>query len=88
VAAVVGYAFSQRAVFLLVPVFATLASIAVLSIPGEAIDLDRARDLDRAPGAAVDGSRMRSIVKKTGLASRRRVSGPGFDPWPHLGEPA
>jgi hypothetical protein len=52
VAAVVGYAFSQRAVFLLVPVFATLASIAVLSIPGEAIDLDRARDLDRAPGAA------------------------------------
>src|SRR3989442_6264113 len=31
-AAAVGYAFSQRAVFLLVPVFAALASIAVLSI--------------------------------------------------------
>src|SRR6202163_3270677 len=42
VAAAVGYAFSQRAVFLLVPVFAALAGIAVLSIPGETIDLDRA----------------------------------------------
>jgi hypothetical protein len=30
-----------------VPVFATLAGIAVLSIPAEAIDFDRARDLDR-----------------------------------------
>src|ERR1700732_2123181 len=39
VAGAVGYAFSQRAVFLLVPVFAVLASIAVLSIPSEAIDL-------------------------------------------------
>jgi MFS family permease len=33
VAGAVGYAFSQRAVFLLVPVFAVLAGIAVLSIP-------------------------------------------------------
>jgi len=47
VAGAVGYAFSQRAVFLLVPIFATLASIAVLSIPYKAIDFDRARDLDR-----------------------------------------
>jgi MFS family permease len=46
VAGAVGYAFSQRAVFLLVPVFAVLASIAVLSIPANAIDYDRARDLD------------------------------------------
>jgi MFS family permease len=46
-AGAVGYVFSQRAVFLLVPVFAVLAGIAVLSIPAEAIDLDRARDLDR-----------------------------------------
>jgi MFS family permease len=54
VAGAVGYAFSQRAVFLLVPVFAVLAGIAVLSIPAEAIDNDRARDLDREPdGAAV-----------------------------------
>jgi MFS family permease len=46
VAGAVGYAFSQRAVFLLVPAFAVLASIAVLSIPEAAIDNDRARDLE------------------------------------------
>jgi MFS family permease len=46
VAGGVGYAFSQRAVFLLVPVFAVLAGIAVLSIPAKAIDYNRARDLD------------------------------------------
>jgi MFS family permease len=51
VAAAVGYAFSQRAVFLLVPIFAVLAGIAVLSIPAEAIDLARARDLDQQPDA-------------------------------------
>jgi MFS family permease len=51
-AGAVGYAFSQRAVFLLVPVFAALAGIAVLSIPAEAIDLDRARDLDQETDAA------------------------------------
>jgi MFS family permease len=52
VAAAVGYAFSQRAVFLLVPIFAGLASIAVLSIPTEAIDYNRARDLDGGHDAA------------------------------------
>jgi MFS family permease len=52
VAAAVGYAFSQRAVFLLVPVFAGLASIAVLSIPATAIDYNRARDLDDEHGVA------------------------------------
>jgi MFS family permease len=46
VAGAVGYAFSQRAVFLLVPIFAVLAGIAVLTIPADAIDFDRARDLD------------------------------------------
>ncbi len=51
-AGAVGYEFSQRAVFLLVPVFAALATIAVLSIPYKAIDLDRARDLDQEPDAA------------------------------------
>jgi MFS family permease len=51
-AGAVGYAVSQRAVFLLVPVFAVLAGIAVLSIPYKAIDLDRARDLDHEPDAA------------------------------------
>ncbi len=45
VAGVVGYAFSQRAVFLMVPVFALLTTAAVLSIPASAINQDRARDL-------------------------------------------
>jgi MFS family permease len=44
-AGAVGYAFSQRAVFLLVPVFAALTSAAVLAIPAGAINHDRARDL-------------------------------------------
>ena len=51
-AGAVGYAFSQRAVFLLVPVFSVLAAIAVLSIPADAIDNDRARDLPEPDGAA------------------------------------
>jgi MFS family permease len=51
VAGAVGYVFSQRAVFLLVPVFAALASLAVLSIPATAIDYDRARDLREDPDA-------------------------------------
>jgi MFS family permease len=50
-AGAVGYAFSQRAVFLLVPVFAVLASLAVFSIPADTIDFDRARDLERNPDA-------------------------------------
>jgi MFS family permease len=51
-AGAVGYAFSQRAVFLLVPVFAVLASIAVLSIPPKAIDFDRSRGSDKKAGVA------------------------------------
>ncbi|MGH6812975.1 MAG: MFS transporter, partial [Methylocella sp.] len=47
VAGAVGYVFSQRAVFLVVPLFAVLASIAVLSIPSHAIDFDRARGFDQ-----------------------------------------
>jgi MFS family permease len=46
IAGAVGYVFSQRAVFLLVPAFSLLAAAAVLSIPAAAIDNDRARDLD------------------------------------------
>ena len=45
VAGAVGYVFSQRAVFLLVPIFAVLSAAAVLSIPADAIDYDRARDV-------------------------------------------
>ncbi len=42
-AGAVGWMFSQRAVFLLVPVFALLSTAAVLSIPAAAIDQRRAR---------------------------------------------
>lgn len=45
-AAAIGYLVSQRAVFLLAPGFAVLAVISVLSIPSDAIDLDRARGLE------------------------------------------
>ena len=55
VAGAVGYAFSQRAVFLLVPVFAVLAAGAVLSIPARAIDHDRARGLDGQKDAVAAG---------------------------------
>ncbi len=54
-AGAVGYAFSQRAVFLMVPVFAALTCAAVLAIPAKAIDHNRARDLTtdgEAPGGA------------------------------------
>lgn len=46
----IGYLFSQRAVFLLVPVFALLAAVAMLSVPGAAIDQDRARGLGAGEG--------------------------------------
>jgi MFS family permease len=46
VAGAVGWALSQRAVFLLVPVFSVLAAAAVLSIPARAIDHERARGLE------------------------------------------
>jgi len=42
-AGLVGWAFSQRAVFLLVPLFSGAAVVAVLAIPGGAIDHARAR---------------------------------------------
>ena len=65
VAAAVGYAFSQRAVFLLVPVFALLASVAVLSIPAKAIDYNRARDLDGEHDAAAARPADYSILFKS-----------------------
>ena len=57
VAGGVGYLFSQRAVFLLVPFFAALTAAAVLMIPAAAIDHDRARDLghDGADDGAAAG---------------------------------
>jgi MFS family permease len=54
----IGYLFSQRAVFLLVPVFSLLAAIAMLSIPAASIDEERARGLaDRTGTAPDDGER-------------------------------
>ncbi|WP_428493567.1 MFS transporter [Rhodopila sp.] len=52
----VGYLFSQRAVFLMVPVFAALAVVAILSIPSKAIDQDRARGLGDGEAKPAEGS--------------------------------
>ena len=54
-AGAVGYLVSQRAVFLMVPVFAALAAVAVLSIPHGAIDQDRARGLGDGEAKSEDG---------------------------------
>lgn len=53
VAAVVGTQFGQRGVFYMLPVFAALTTIAVLSIPANAIDHQRARGLDESPSGTV-----------------------------------
>ena len=45
-AGIVGWGFSQRAVFLLVPIFAVFTILAVQSIPADSIDNNRARGLD------------------------------------------
>src|SRR5882757_2885980 len=65
-AGLVGWMFSQRAVFLLVPVFAVLATAAALSIPA-AIDQRRARGAREVPdlrrsGAAATAGRPRPIL--------------------------
>ena len=67
-AGAVGYLFSQRAVFLLAPLFAALAAAAMLSIPSRAIDLDRARGLDEASNEG--GSRHAPSGYRTLLQSR------------------
>ncbi len=54
-AGAVGTLFSQRAVFLMIPVFAMLAAASVLSIPGRAMDEDRARGLDDGEAGAEGG---------------------------------
>ena len=64
-AGAVGYAFSQRAVFLMVPVFAALTCAAVLAIPAEAINHDRARDAAR-------GGEMESSSAGYGVLFRTR----------------
>ncbi len=61
VAGGIGWLFGQRAVFLLVPLFAVLASGAVLSIPAAAIDHKRARGAD-PDGATQEGSSWRTLI--------------------------
>jgi len=56
-AGAVGYLFSQRAVFLLVPAFALLAATAMLSIPKAAIDQNRARGLGDGEARGEGGQR-------------------------------
>jgi MFS family permease len=53
-AGAVGWLFAQRAVFLLVPVFAVFAALAVLSIPAGAIDHERARGGEHEAGSVGD----------------------------------
>ena len=53
-AGLVGWALSQRAVFFLVPFFSVLAALAVLSIPAQAIDHEKARGLDNKSTAAAE----------------------------------
>ncbi|NUB09561.1 MFS transporter [Azospirillum sp. Vi22] len=67
-AGLVGWLFSQQAVFLLVPVFAVLSSLAVLSIPASAIDQRRARGVEAAAGGGSDG----------GVGDGETVSGMGI----------
>jgi len=57
VAGGIGWLFGQRVVFLLVPFFAMLAAVAVLSIPAASIDHKRARgaDADRPEGDGPNG---------------------------------
>src|ERR1700678_574310 len=63
-AGAVGYAFSQRAVFLMVPVFAAVTSAAVLAIPADKINHDRARDLT-SDGEAKGGAAGYRILFQT-----------------------
>ncbi|WP_454017624.1 MFS transporter [Azospirillum sp. Marseille-Q6669] len=67
-AGLVGWLFSQQAVFLLVPVFAVLSSIAVLSIPASAIDQRRARGVEAPAGGGSEG----------GAADGEKVCGMGI----------
>jgi MFS family permease len=61
-AGAVGWAVSQRAVFLLVPVFAGLSAAAVLAIPGGAIDHDKARGSDSSDGMEKKPSGFSSLL--------------------------
>jgi hypothetical protein len=66
-AGAVGWLFGQRAVFLLVPVFAALAAGAVAAVPAAAINQERARGADLV-AAAKHGSVWRTVFANSPLA--------------------
>ena len=62
----IGWWFSQRATFYLVPLFALMTIAVLMSIPGAAIDHDRARGF--APGQHGDAPRSAwRVLTGTGL---------------------
>ena len=67
----IGYLFSQRAVFLLVPVFAGLAALAMLTIPHAAIDQNRARGLADGKGDAQEEAQQQTPSGYTALLRSR-----------------
>ena len=74
-AGVVGYFFTQRAVFLFVPIFSLLAIALVLAIPGDAIDHARARGADPLQGLHADPAEPRPAFKPMGWLSLARMRG-------------
>ncbi len=74
VTAAVGYYFSQRGVFLLVPVFGALVIAAVLTIPADAIDQSRARGADPLPGADTSATTSFSPTGLLSLAKMRALA--------------
>ena len=70
----VGYYFSQRGVFLLVPVFGALVIAAILSIPPDSIDNARARGADPLPGADSSAAVAFKPVKLLSLAKMRSLA--------------
>jgi len=61
-AGVIGWVVSQRAVFFLVPFFSVLATLAVLSIPAQAIDHERARGLDKESAADAESASWKALL--------------------------
>ena len=74
VTAAIGYYFSQRGVFLLVPLFGALVIAAVLAIPPDAIDHVRARGADPLPGADTSAEVEVRPVKILSVAKMRTLA--------------
>ena len=69
----IGYFFTQRAVFLLVPVSSVIAIALILAIPGDAIDHSRARGADPLPAADANPAEPKPVFKPTGWLSLARM---------------